>query len=428
MIRNNSAPSVAIVHDWIAGYAGSERVVEQLLTMYPGAPLHLLLDYLPEANRGMLEGHPVVTSFFQRVPLIKKRFRGLLPLFPLAVEQFDLDPYDIVVSSNHAIAKGVLTRADQLHVSYIHSPLRYAWDLHHQYLRESNLTWGLRSVIARMILHYMRLWDFASAQRVDVMVANSRFIAQRIFKTYGREAKVVYPPVNVDRFPLHQDKQDYYVTASRLVPYKKMDVLVEAFRQLQGKQLIVIGDGPMYKSLAATAPPNVTLMGYQPDEVLLEKMQHARAFLFAAEEDFGIIPVEAQACGTPVIAFGRGGSLETVVDGVTGRFFDKQTPESACAAIKAFDKEADRFDPAVIRQHAEQFTPQRFRREFSEIVRQSWEESVARMRPPSNSTPKRTENPKVHDDNTMVNIPTSDEFSPVMCEAIRTDTAELTEE
>jgi len=367
-------PSIALVHDWMATYAGSEKVVEQMLAEYTDAPLHVLFDFLPEAERGMLRGHEVITSWLQRLPLVRKKYRGLLPILPLAVEQFDLGKYDIVLSSSHAVAKGVLTRAGQLHVCYTHTPIRYAWDLQHQYLQESRLTWGVRSLFARMILHYIRIWDYAAAQRVDVFVANSHYIAQRIRKAYGRESVVVYPPVDVEKFQLCYDKEDYYLTASRLVPYKKVDILIEAFRRMPEKKLVVIGDGPMYKSLATNLPANVEMLGYQSDDVLIDKMQHARAFLFAAEEDFGIIPVEAQACGTPVIAYGRGGSLETVVDGVTGRFFAEQTAESVKAAVRSFDTEYETFDPDEIRAHAERFNPARFRRELADVVERSWQE------------------------------------------------------
>jgi glycosyltransferase involved in cell wall biosynthesis len=365
-------PRVAIIHEWLASYAGSERVVEQLLAVLPDADLFSLVDFLPASQRSMLGGRTVRTSFIQRLPFSRKKFRGYLPLMPLAIEQFDLADYEIVVSSQHAVAHGVLTRADQLHVSYVHTPVRYAWDLHHQYLRESRLTWGVRSMLARMVMHYLRMWDRAAAERVDVFVANSKYIARRIWKTYRRKARVIYPPVDIEAFSLATEKSDYYLTASRLVPYKRVDLIVEAFRGLPDRKLLVVGDGPDHKKIAKSAGPNVELLGHQPADKLQELMQGARAFVFAADEDFGITPVEAQACGTPVIAFGRGGALETVLDGETGVFFREQTPASIREAIEQFEATSADFEPERIRQHAEQFSVERFRREFAELLDRQW--------------------------------------------------------
>ncbi len=373
-------PRVAIIHEWLATYAGSERVVEQLLAVLPDAQLYSLVDFLPESQRTMLGGRSVRTSFIQRLPFSRKRFRGYLPLMPLAVEQFDLADYDIVVSSQHAVAHGVLTRADQLHVSYVHTPVRYAWDLHHQYLREARLTWGVRSMLARMVMHYLRMWDRAAAERVDLFVANSRYIARRIWKTYRRKARVIYPPVDVEAYSLATDKSDYYLTASRMVPYKRIDLIVEAFRDLPDRKLIVVGDGPEYKKIAKSAGPNVELLGHQPAAKLQELMRGARAFVFAADEDFGITPVEAQACGTPVIAYGRGGALETVLDGETGVFFREQTTDSLRAAVEQFEATSADFEPERIRQHAEKFSAERFRQEFAELLDRQWRQFRRRRR------------------------------------------------
>lgn len=371
----NSLPKIAVVHEWFDSYAGSERVVEQFLHLYPEADLYSLVDFLPAKDRGMLQGRDIHASFIQRLPLARRLFRQYLPLMPLAIEQFDLTDYDVVLSSSHAVAKGVLTRSDQLHISYIHTPIRYAWDLHHQYLRESKLTWGLRSTIARLILHYLRLWDRASADRVDVLVANSHYVAGRIAKTYRRQAQVVYPPVDVDRFTLCERKEDFYLCASRLVPYKRIDIIVEAFRQMPRRKLLVIGDGPERKRLQSRATPNIELLGYRDNAALQEKMGSARAFLFAADEDFGIMPVEAQACGTPVIAFGRGGTRETVVEGVTGVFFDSQSPSAVVDAVEQF--QSMDFDAERIREHAESFSISRFKREFTELADREWEQFSA---------------------------------------------------
>ena len=371
-------PKLAVVHEWLDSYAGSEKVVEQLLQSFPQADLYALVDFLAAKDRGMLLGHEVHTSFIQKLPLARRHFRNYLPLMPLAVEQFDLADYDVILSSSHAVAKGVLTRNDQLHISYVHTPIRYAWDLHHQYLRESKMTWGIRSLIARLTLHYLRLWDRASADRVDVFVANSRYVAARIEKTYRRDAHVIYPPVDVDRFTFQERKEDFYLAASRLVPYKRVDVIVEAFRLMPSRKLVVIGDGPQLSRLKKRATANIELLGYQDGATLQAHMASARAFVFAADEDFGIMPVEAQACGTPVIALGRGGAKETVIAGQTGCFFESQTPEAIVSAVEQFESES--FDPYRIRVNAERFSIPRFRREIEDLVSREYEQFQARWR------------------------------------------------
>ncbi|MFG0288419.1 MAG: glycosyltransferase family 4 protein [Rhodopirellula sp. JB044] len=364
--------NVAIIHEWLTTYAGSERVVEQMLHEFPKADLFAVADILPDDEREFLQGRTPQTTFIQKLPFLKKLLRHYLPLMPMAVEQWDLSGYDVVLSSNHAVAKGVICGPDQLHVSYVHTPIRYAWDFQAQYLRESNLTWGVRSMVTRAMLHYIRLWDKVSSSRVDAYVANSHFIARRIQKCYGREATVIHPPVDVDAFEPTYEKEDYYIAASRLVPYKRVDLVVEAFRLMPHRKLVVVGDGPMFKSLKANCPPNVELLGYLQHDRMSKLMQNAKAFVFAAEEDFGITPVEAQACATPVIAYGRGGSLETVIDGVTGCFFAEQTPQSIAAAVDSFESQAGQFDLTQIRRHAEGFRPERFRKELSDFVEAEW--------------------------------------------------------
>jgi glycosyltransferase involved in cell wall biosynthesis len=295
---------------------------------------------------------------------------------PLAVEQFDLSGYDLVISSNHAVAKGVITGPRQVHISYVHTPIRYAWDLQHQYLRESGLERGLKAWIARLSLHYLRLWDSRTAHGVDGFLANSKYIARRIRKTYGRESKVVYPPVDVARFTMRADKEDFYLAASRMVPYKRMPMIVEAFVAMPERQLVVIGDGPELQRIKALArdASNVTILGYQSTEVLADYMARARAFVFAAEEDFGITPVEAQACGTPVIAYGAGGALETVVSSAdpkkrTGLFFRNQTADAVRNSVCEFEA-ADEFRPEVCRANAERFSIENFRQELRQAVGQ----------------------------------------------------------
>lgn len=373
---------VALVHDWLVTYTGAEKVLEELALLFPNADVFTLVDFLPPHARSFLEGHKVQTSFLQSFPRAQTWYRNFLPLMPLAIEQFDLSGYDVVISSSHAVAKGAITGPDQLHVSYVHSPMRYAWDLQHQYLRVTDMERGARGALARLILHYLRLWDARTAPGVDVFVANSGFIARRIEKAYRRDAEVIYPPVDVEAFPLQTEKDDTYVTASRLVPYKRIDLIVEAFTRMPDRRLVVIGDGPERDKIERGAGPNVEILGYQPFDILARHIRSARAFVFAAEEDFGILPVEAQASGTPVIAYGRGGALETVRGfddpKPTGMFFRRQEVTDIVTAVEAFEASMDRFDPAAIRRHAETFGRARFRNQFQELVEREHARMVKR--------------------------------------------------
>lgn len=358
---------IAIVHDWLTTYAGAERVLEQILELYPTADIFSICDFVPEAQRGFLGGRKPITTFIQRLPGAAKKYRNYLPLMPLAIEQLDLSNYDVIISSSHAVAKGVLVGPDQLHICYCHSPIRYAWDMQSQYLIEADLNKGLKSWIARYLLFKTRNWDYRSANGVDFFISNSDYIGRRIKKIYRRDSTTIYPNVAVHEFPLQEVKEDFYLTASRMVPYKKMDLIVKAFAGMPDKKLIVIGDGPQFEKVKQAATPNITIMGYQPFSVLRDHMQRAKAFVFAAEEDFGIIPVEAQACGTPVIAFGKGGARETVLDGTTGVLFHEQTSSAIQDAITQFEDSFD-FNPQKIRQHAELFSADRFSAQFKAFV------------------------------------------------------------
>jgi len=363
---------IAIVHDWLVTYAGAERVLAGLIETWPDADLFAVIDFLSDEDRASLGGKRATTTFIQQLPKAKTHYQKYLPLMPLAIEQLDMSAYDLVISSSHAVAKGVLTGPNQLHISYVHSPIRYAWDLQHQYLHEASLDRGIKAKLARMLLHYMRMWDQRTASGVDEFIANSHFIGRRINKSYRRESTVIYPPVDTRNFTLYAEKEDFYLTASRLVPYKRIPMIVEAFSRMPDKKLIVIGAGPEMDKARELASPNVTLMGYQNFAVLLHHMQRARAFVFAAEEDFGIAPIEAQACGTPVIAFGRGGVLETVrgIDHPepTGVFYDEQTAESLIAAIGEFEAQAHHIFPDACRASAERFSTERFRQEIKAFV------------------------------------------------------------
>ena len=369
---------IAIIHDWLVTYAGAERVLEQMLRCYPNADIYSMVDFLPADKRSFIQNKPVSTSFLQRLPFAKSKYRSYLPLMPLAVEQFDLSAYDLVISSSHAVAKGVLTGPDQLHLCMCYSPIRYAWDLQHQYLKESGLVSGMKGWLAKWLLHKIRIWDTRTANGVDGFMAISDFISRRIWKVYRRESSVIYPPVDIHAFELREKKEDFYLTVSRMVPYKKIDLIVEAFSTMPNKRLIVIGDGPDFDKIKEKAGANVELLGYQSFEVLRDHMQRAQAFVFAAEEDFGIAPLEAQACGTPVIAFGKGGALETIrgltVEQPTGVFFGEQTISSIQSAVEVFENSVGKITASACRQNASRFSPDRFRQEFMTYVDDRWSE------------------------------------------------------
>lgn len=357
----------ALIHDWLPLMGGAERVLEAIFELFPG-PIHTLIYETDALQGSKLASADVRTSFIQKLPFSPGKYRSYLPFFPMAIEQFNLSAYDVVISSSYAVAKGALTNANQLHICYCHSPMRYAWDLHHQYLEDANLTQGVKGFLAKSILHYLRIWDVSSVNRVDYFIANSNYIARRIKKIYNRDATVIYPPVDVDRFELCEQKEDFYLTASRLVPYKKVDLIVDAFNQMPDKQLIVIGDGPEFKKISQQAGVNIKMLGYQEFNILKEYMQKAKAFVFAADEDFGITPVEAQACGTPVIAFGKGGALETVVNGKTGLWFKEQTVESLLTTVDQFEKTSHLFEAKAIRANAESFSKEIFNERFKSFV------------------------------------------------------------
>lgn len=365
---------VAVVHEWLVIYAGAEKVLEQILHVFPRADVFTLVDFLPAEDRGFLAGRKITTSFLQKIPGIRKRYRHFLPLMPFAVEQFDLSKYDLVISSSHAVAKGVITGPDQPHITYCHSPIRYAWDLQHEYLRESGMDSGVLSWVVRYLLHKIRMWDVRTGYGVDRFLANSHFIQRRVRKVYRRDATVVYPPVAVKECkPAMRDgvtlpREDFYLAASRMVPYKRMAAIAEAFQYLPGRKLVMVGEGPEMAKVREVAGPNVELLGWQSTETLRDLMGRARAFIFAAEEDFGITPVEAQAAGAPVIAFGRGGARETVIDGRTGVFFNEQTPEAIADAVLRFEEVEGSFDVETIRRNAERFSEERFRDEFRRVV------------------------------------------------------------
>lgn len=348
----------AIVHDWLITLGGAEKVLDAMLKLYP-SPIYTLLH-----REELFDNQEVITSFLQNLPLSQRLYRNLLPLFPAAIERFDLSAYDLILSSSHAVAKGIKKHPKQLHICYCHTPMRYVWDLYEEYLAEINI---LKKLIAKPFLNYLKKWDTNSLNRVDYFIANSKYIAERIKRNYGRTAEVIYPPVATHLFKAGQKRERFYLTLARLVPYKKIDLIVSTFNELPHLKLVVIGDGPELQNLKSIAKKNIELLGWQPDHVVQAYLEQAKGFVFAADEDFGISMVEAQAAGTPVIAFGRGGSLE-IVSPKTGIFFDEQSIPSLTDAILRFERM--NFDPFVIKDHSEQFSLQRFNREYSSFIEQ----------------------------------------------------------
>jgi glycosyltransferase involved in cell wall biosynthesis len=360
----------ALVHDWIVSIAGGEKVLKSIYEIFP-SPVYTLLVNQNLIKESFLKNEKIYTSIIQKFPFANKLYQKYLPFFPFAIEQLDLSEYDVIISSSHCVAKGVLTRFDQLHICYCHTPIRYAWDLYYQYINESKLNRGIKSRIAQMILHYLRMWDISSSNRVDEFVANSEFVAKRIKKLYARDAKVIYPPVDTNFFESNFNKENFYLTASRFVPYKKIDLIVEAFSNMPDKKLIVIGDGPEMWKIKNKAKKNVEILGYQSDDVLKTYLQKAKAFIFAAIEDFGILPAEAQACATPVIGFSKGGVKEVIVNNKTGILFDEQNTKSIVDAVNRFEKQS--FDLYEIRKNALRFSEERFKKEFKDFVLENLE-------------------------------------------------------
>lgn len=368
----NTPPKITFAHEWLTTLGGSEQILAALLEIWPDAPIHTLVYDPAGPCSSFTLGKNIQTSFIQKLPGAKRNHRRYLPLMPLAVEQFDLSGFDVILSISHAVAHGVLPQADQLHINYICIPIRYAWHLYQDYLTRAGLQNGLRGWITRAILHYLRLWDLAAAQRVDEFVAISNWVARNVWRAYRRPATVIYPPVDVSAFDVQEQKEDYYITVTRLVPYKRVDLILDAFRQMPTKKLVLVGDGPDLERLKSQASQNVEFLGFLPFNDLKLALEKAHALIYTAVEDFGIVPLEAQACGTPVIAYGRGGVLETTIAGQTGLFFQHQEAASLVQAIEQFEAQSHPFDVRILRQNAERFNKERFQHEFNDFVDQSW--------------------------------------------------------
>lgn len=368
---------VAIIHYWLVGMRGGEKVLEALCRMYPEADIftHVVV---PEALSDDLRRHTIRTSFIAKLPRAPRMYKSYLPLMPLALEQLDLSGYDLILSSESGPAKGIIPPEGAVHVCYCHSPMRYIWNMYHEYRRTAG---PVAKALMPLLTHYLRTWDESSAARVDHFVANSSTVAARIRRYYRRDAEIVYPPVDVSAFaPVGPEEVgDYYLMVGELVRYKRPDIAVRAFNATR-RRLVVIGGGEMLAELRALAGPTVEILGAQPFAQLRHHYARARGLIFPGEEDFGIVPVEAMASGRPVVAYGRGGATETVVDGRTGVFFDEQSEEALIDAIARLER--TNVDPAAIMLHARQFNPARFERQMRDAIGKAWMEAYGRQ-PPS---------------------------------------------
>jgi len=343
---------IAIIHDWLVTNAGAEKVLKEIIDLYPDAEIFSLVDFLTDKERNIIvQGKKIHTSFLQKLPFAKQYFRHYLPLFPKAIESLDMSGYDLIISSSWAVAKGVKKEKSTLHICYCHTPIRYAWDLYDAYTSDLKQP---KKYIVQKTLQFIRKWDTDTLDRVDLFIANSNYVRERIKRIYRREAEVIYPPVDHTKFVMQKNKDDFFLTASRLVPYKKTKLIVEAFNQMPDKKLVVIGTGEEYETIKELANSNISVMGYQEDDILVQYMQNAKAFVYAAIEDFGIIPIEAMACGTPVIALNDGGTKETIIEGITGIHFQSQTTTDLIDAIRRFEQHT--FDPDIIRAKSRKYT------------------------------------------------------------------------
>lgn len=359
----------AIVHDWLTNMGGAERLIINFKEMFPEAPIYTSV-YNPEKLDSELRNIDVRTSFLQNKKGALTNHRKYFPFMPMAFESFDLSEYDIVLSSSTSCAKGVITRPDTMHICYCNTPMRYSWEFYYEYSEDPEMS-RLKKLFLKYFINYMRIWDNVSADRVDYFIANSENVARRIWKHYRRESAVIHPAVRTKLFSIGEKDEDYFLIVSRLVGYKRVDLAIEVFNELK-LPLVIIGDGPERDKLKSIAKENITFLGRQPDEVIMKYYAGCRAFIFPGEEDFGITPVEAQASGRPVIAFGKGGALETVVAGETGVFFKEQTVEALKGAVQQFNTMS--FDKQIIRKHAEGFDEEIFKSKVNKYLLQCYED------------------------------------------------------
>lgn len=370
---------VALVHDWLTGMRGGEKVLEVFCEIFPQADLYTLV-HIPGSVSPVIEGRKIKTSFIQKLPMVRKRYRSYLPLFPLAIEAFDLSGYDLIISTSHCAAKGIVPKPGALHISYIFTPMRYIWDQYGMYFGGGRTNW-LSGAAIGIFANYLRIWDVTSSARVDDFVAISNHVAKRVEKYYRRSSSVIYPPVDCSRFSLTTGApDDYYLIVSAFAPYKRIDIAVEAFNAL-GAKLKIIGTGQDDAKLKAAAGPNIEFLGWRTDEEIADYYAGCRALVFPGEEDFGIVPLEAMACGRPVVAYGKGGALETIVPldaggnkKATGVFFYEDTPESLIEAVKTLEGGLTEFDPASIRAHALSFDRPVFKKKVRQYIFNRYEE------------------------------------------------------
>ena len=361
---------IALVHDWLPFMGGAERVLTNFLELYPKAPIYTTICNKSRLDSPLKEAN-IITSSLQKEGKEIENHRKLFPFMPTAIESFDLNEYDIVLSSSSSVAKGVITKPDTMHICYCHSPMRYGWEFSHEYAGKMAGKGSLKSKILNYFLTGIRLWDNASSDRVDYFIANSENVAKRIWKHYRRESVVIHPPVRCNLFNISEVDEEYFLIVSRLQEYKRIDLAIEAFNEL-GLPLIIIGDGPERKKLEGMANENIKFLGRESDQVIKEHYSKCRAFIFPGEEDFGITPLEAMASGRPVIAYAKGGALETVVENKTGVFFSEQKMESLLDAIKKFD--TMNFDKIKIREHAKKFDEEIFKEKIKIFINKSYYE------------------------------------------------------
>ena len=369
MEKINSDKKIALVHYWLTGMRGGEKVVQSICRLYPQIDIFTLV-YNRDKIAEDINSHKILTSFIQRLPFSKSKYQTYLPFMPVAIEQFDLGGYDIVISSESGIAKGVLTKPETCHICYVHSPMRYLWNMYFDYLKNESPGF-LKSTFIKFYFNYLRVWDYASAARVNYFACNSHNVRKRILKYYNRDAEVIYPPVDTSNFKFEKNKQDYYFILSQMVSYKRIDLAVSAFNELK-KELIIIGEGPELKKLKKIANKNIKFLGWQPFEKIVEYYANAKAFIFPGEEDFGITPVEAQASGTPVIGFGKGGLLETVLNEKTGILFKEQQVKDIVDAVLYFESGKIKFDNELIRQNALRFDKDVFAKKFEQFAEEKY--------------------------------------------------------
>ena len=355
---------VAIIHYWLLGVRGGEKVLESLCELYPQADIFTHVYNADSFEQSVISQHSIKTTFISKVPLSHKFYQSLLPLMPLALEELNLNGYDLIISSESGPAKGIIPPPGIPHICYCHSPMRYTWDMYHQYKSQSGF---LKRVLMTPLMHYLRRWDQSSSTQVTQFVANSQFVAKRIKSYYGRDSVVINPPVSFDEFSISDNIGDFYLVLGQLVQYKRADLAVEAFNQ-SGKKLIVVGDGEQFNELKKVAKPNIEVRGRLPFTDTVKLLSMCKALIFSGVEDFGIVPLEAMASGRPVIAYKKGGAMETVLDGLSGVFFEEQSVDSLNTAVEKFEANYEQFDSHIIRGYVKEFDKSRFKKKFLELA------------------------------------------------------------